>query len=322
MHPVKLKSTLKDYLWGGTRLKTLFNKKTDYDIVAESWELSCHKDGVSIVDSGEYQGRTLIEYIEILGRERALGKNCEKFSDFPILIKFIDAHDSLSVQVHPDNEYALRVEGEYGKTEMWYIIDAEPGASLIYGFREPISKNTFRQAIKDNTFMEFVNRVPVKKGDMVFIEAGTLHAIGPGILIAEIQQNSNSTYRVYDFGRVGADGKPRALHIDKAVDVTNLGPPTRQVGPSGRCLHYPDYEETLLSSCEYFTVKHLAITGKAPLVCDEFSFRSILCLSGEGRLLCPADGQLSFTKGESIFIPAIPQSCEIIGECEVLITYV
>ena len=219
MEPLRLNSPLKDYIWGGTRLKTEFGKSTSLERVAESWELSCHKDGPSLIENGDFAGKTLPEYIKIQGKS-VLGTNCEKFDYFPILIKLIDAQDNLSVQVHPDNNYALRVEGEYGKTEMWYIVDCAEGASLIYGFDHEISAEEFARRIQDNTLLNVCNIVPVKKGDVFFIEAGTIHAIGKGILIAEIQQNSNTTYRVYDYGRVGADGNPRQLHIEKAKEVT------------------------------------------------------------------------------------------------------
>ncbi|MGN0552633.1 MAG: type I phosphomannose isomerase catalytic subunit, partial [Oscillospiraceae bacterium] len=210
MYPLKLKPAFKDYLWGGTKLRDVYGKDCSFDKVAESWELSCHKDGNSVIDNGEAKGMTLAEYIEKKGKA-ILGKNCERFENFPVLIKLIDAKDNLSVQVHPDNEYAMRVEGEYGKTEMWYIVDCDEGAELIYGFKGNVSKEEFAERIKNNTLLEITNSVPVKKGDVFFIRSGTLHAIGKGILIAEIQQNSNTTYRVYDYGRVGADGKTRPL---------------------------------------------------------------------------------------------------------------
>ena len=177
---LKLKPALKDYLWGGTKLKTDFGFQSDKDIVAEGWMLSCHKDGESIVENGEYKGKTLSEVIELCGKD-VLGKDCEKFDFFPILIKLIDAKKDLSVQVHPDNEYAMRVEGEYGKTECWYILDCDEGAELIYGFNREISSEEFKKRIENNTFLEVVNKVKVHKGDMFFIEAGTLHAIGSGI---------------------------------------------------------------------------------------------------------------------------------------------
>ena len=219
-YPMLLDAPCKDYLWGGNRLREEYGKVSDKDKIAESWELSCHKDGESVIANGELAGKTLTQYIEEQGKA-VLGKNCEKFENFPILIKLIDAKDNLSVQVHPNNEYAMRVEGEYGKTEMWYIVDCDPGAELIYGFKGEISRDEFKERIANNTLLEVTNNVPVHKGDVFFIEAGTLHAIGKGILIAEIQQNSNTTYRVYDYGRVGADGKPRQLHVEKAVEYYN-----------------------------------------------------------------------------------------------------
>ena len=225
MSVLKLIAPCKDYIWGGNRLREEYGKKLDSDKIAESWELSCHKDGQSVIDGGEFDGKTLSEFIEKKGRIAVLGTNCERFEYFPILIKLIDAKDNLSVQVHPSNEYALKVEGEYGKTEMWYIVDCNEGAELLYGFKHEISRDEFAERIKNNTLLEVANNVPVHKGDVFFIESGTLHAIGKGILIAEIQQNSNTTYRVYDYGRVGKDGKPRELHIEKALDVTERKPP-------------------------------------------------------------------------------------------------
>lgn len=185
MKAIKLNPAFKDYLWGGTKLRDEYGKKCDLDKVAESWELSCHKDGCSVVADGEYAGLTLPQYIEKAGKA-VLGTDCEKFEYFPILIKLIDAKQNLSVQVHPDNDYAMRVEGEYGKTEMWYVVGCEPGAGLLYGFKHEISKEEFRRRIEDNTLLEVTNRVEVHPGDVFFIEAGTLHAIGEGILIAEI----------------------------------------------------------------------------------------------------------------------------------------
>lgn len=162
MSVIKLKPAFKDYIWGGTRLRDDFGKDCDFEKVAESWELSCHKDGNSIVANGGYAGMTLTEYIEKAGRS-VLGTDCEKFDSFPILIKLIDAKDNLSVQVHPNNEYAQRVEGEYGKTEMWYVVDCDEGAELLYGFKHEITKEEFANRIADNTLLEVTNAVPVKK---------------------------------------------------------------------------------------------------------------------------------------------------------------
>lgn len=288
MYTLKLTPALKDYLWGGTRLKTEYHMQSDLEKVAEAWVLSTHKDGPGIVQNGELAGKTLCEAVERFGKA-CLGTRGAAFSYFPLLIKLIDAKDDLSVQVHPDDAYALREEGEYGKTEMWYIVDCEPGATLCYGLKQSISKEQFRAKIADNTVTEVLNRVPVHKGDVFFISAGTIHAIGKGILIAEIQQNSNTTYRVSDYGRLGADGKPRPLHIDKALAVAELAPPPKQQALG----------EGVLADCDYFKVRLLNTEMTREIVVDDSSFAALLCLEGEVAV----DG-VTLTKGEAAFVPA------------------
>ncbi len=317
-YPLKLQAPLKDYLWGGTRLKEEYHKKTDLEKVAESWELSCHKDGSSVIKNGDAKGMTLPEYIKKNGKE-LLGSRAEKFENFPMLIKLIDAENDLSVQVHPDNDYALRVEGEYGKTEMWYIVDCKEGASLLYGFQKEISKEEFASRIEDGTLLEVTNSVPVKKGDVFFIEAGTLHAIGKGILIAEIQQNSNTTYRIYDYGRVGADGKPRELHIDKAKDVTSLTVPKRDWKSAGQPETKEGYRSTLLAECEYFTVHRLEVEENALMFAGEESFQSLLVLDGEFELDY-GFGSIGLLKGDSVFVPAELGEYDLIGSGEILLS--
>ena len=314
LYPMKLTAPCKDYIWGGNRLREEYGKISDADKIAESWELSCHKDGESVIADGEFAGMTLTAFIEKAGRE-VLGENCRRFEYFPILIKLIDAKDNLSVQVHPNNEYAQRVEGEYGKTEMWYIVDCDPGAELLYGFKHDISKEEFERRIKDNTLLEVTNSVEVHKGDVFFIESGTLHAIGKGILIAEIQQNSNTTYRIYDYGRVGADGKPRQLHIEKAVEVTELTPPKYPYKPMGSEEVKDGCTEQLLSKCEYFRVKKLSVKEKCTLDAGNDSFNSILVLDGEGEL----DG-VKLKKGDSCFVPSGYGKYTFVGEAEIIVT--
>ncbi len=313
----KLKPAFKDYLWGGTRLRDEYGKDCDYDKVAESWELSCHKDGASVVDGGEFSGLTLAEYIEKAGKE-VLGTNCRRFEEFPILIKLIDAKDNLSVQVHPDNEYAQRVEGEYGKTEMWYVVDCDEGAELLYGFKHEISKDEFAERIANNTLLEVTNNVPVHKGDVFFIRSGTLHAIGKGILIAEIQQNSNTTYRIYDYGRVGKDGKPRELHVEKAKDVTRLAP--AQQYPDTPVEEHEGYSSKLMASCEYFTTYVLDIKDKAELKADGSSFKHLLILEGSGRVV--GEDTVEFKKGDSIFISADAGSFTVEGSAKAVLSEV
>ncbi len=318
MSIIKLTAPCKDYIWGGNRLREEYGKALDSDKIAESWELSCHKDGQSIVAMGEYEGKTLSEYIEAKGKS-VLGTNCDRFEYFPILIKLIDAKDNLSVQVHPENDYAMRVEGEYGKTEMWYIVDCEEGAELLYGFKHEISKEEFAERIRNNTLLEVTNNVPVHKGDVFFIEAGTLHAIGKGILIAEIQQNSNTTYRIYDYGRVGADGKPRPLHVDKAVDVTELVPPKYPTTAEGRPEAISGGTKTLLRSCEYFNVNKVELDGTAKFTAGEKSFNSLLILDGECTISC-GDESVTAKKGDSVFIDAGTGEYTVTGKGEVILT--
>ncbi len=301
LYPLLLKAPVKDYLWGGTRLKEEFGFESEGDILAEAWVLSSHKDGEGIVKNGEYAGKALSDVLKIWGKD-GIGKNAAAFPYFPLLIKLIDAKDRLSVQVHPDDDYALKNEGEFGKTEMWYVVDCEKGAELIYGFKRQISKEEFARRIKDNTLTEVCNYVPVKKGDVFFISAGTLHAIGKGILIAEIQQNSNTTYRVSDYGRLGADGKPRPLHIDKALAVTKTAPPTEKYGDVGAVSHYPFGAVRQLACCEFFNAKLLSLEGTAALN-TENSFEALLVLSGNAIISYPG-GNFRIKKGDCALVPA------------------
>lgn len=311
MSILKLKPSCKDYLWGGHRLVEEYGKEYEGDVLAETWELSCHPDGPSVISNGENAGKTLQQYIEENGKE-VLGTHCRRFRDFPILTKFIDAKDNLSIQVHPDNRYALKNEGQYGKTEMWYVMDAGKEAFLYYGFKKEISKEEFSRRIQEDTLLEVLNAVPVQKGDVLFIESGTIHAIGKDILIAEIQQNSNVTYRVYDYGRVGKDGKKRDLHIEKALAVTNRVPIVRDKSS------YPH-----VADCDYFTVDKLNLDGKVMKKMEgtvsDASFASILMLDGSGTISSQGE-TLEFRKGDSFFLSADSGTYQIEGSCDALIT--
>ena len=315
MYILKLNPVFKDYLWGGTKLRDEYGFKSSLDKLAEGWMLSCHKDGENTVLNGEFEGKTLTEVVKI--HPEYLGKNGNQFEYFPILIKLIDAKNDLSVQVHPDNEYAMRVENEYGKTECWYILDCDDEAELIYGFNRTISSDEFKERIADNTFLETVNKVKVKKGDLFFIEAGTLHAIGKGILLAEIQQNSNTTYRVYDYGRLGADGKPRELHVEKAIDVTSCTPPTRSTNPEGELVSGNGYKSQLLTRCDLFNVEKVSVTDSYTTNADENSFVSVLVTDGKGMI-----DEIEINKGDSLFIPANYGEFTVTGKTELIITRV
>ncbi len=315
MYILKLNPVFKDYLWGGTKLRDEYGFQSDLDKLAEGWMLSCHKDGENTISNGEFAGKSLTEVVK--ENPQFLGVNGSKFEYFPILIKLIDAKSDLSVQVHPNNEYAMRVEHEYGKTECWYILDCDEGAELIYGFNREITSDEFKAGIENNTFLDNVNKVKVKKGDLFFIEAGTLHAIGKGILLAEIQQNSNTTYRVYDYGRLGADGKPRALHVEKAIDVTSCTPPNRGTEPEGELVIGNGYSTQLLTKCDLFNVQKAEINGEYVDFADEYSFVSILVTDGNGTV----DG-LNIQKGDSLFIPANYGKFTIQGKLDIIITRV
>ncbi len=315
MDILKLSPVFKDYIWGGTRLRDDFKMETDIDPVAEGWMLACHKDGMNTIDGGEYDKKTLKEVIDTEGSEKILGENSKKFDYFPVLIKIIDAKNNLSIQVHPDDEYAKRVEHEFGKTEIWYVLDADDDAQLIYGFKNKISKEDFRKAIENNTLPEILNSVKVKKGDLFFIEAGTVHAIGKGTLIAEIQQNSNSTYRVYDYGRLGKDGKPRELHIDKAVDVTVTEPPKYGTKPQGEPENISGGKKQLLTKCDLFTVYRYDCESEITLNADNSSFNHILIIDGCGKI-----NSREFKKGDSFFVPAGFGEYKIEGNAEIIMT--
>ncbi len=313
MPVLKLKPAVKDYLWGGDRLKREWGIETQSETIAEAWMLSCHPDGASVVSEGEFAGKTLEEALAALGPDPC-GTNAAAFDRFPVLIKLIDARDSLSIQVHPDDSYAEEHEGQFGKTEMWFIADAKPNAFLYYGFNREVDRKEFAARIGSERLLEVLNAVPVKKGDVFFISPGTLHAIGAGILIAEIQQSSNVTYRVYDYDRRDQEGKPRELHIEQALAVTERRPPSR--------ISFDPH----LAACRYFTVDRLTLCGAVKRVdgtVDGSSFLSILVLSGEGcfelketaeRVLC--------RKGESLFLPAGAGEWTLEGEIDTLLTHI
>lgn len=304
---LKLKPYCRETIWGGTRLKDEYHIPFEGENLAEAWVLSCHPAGASIIENGPHAGQTLPQYLAGQGKS-ALGSFGMIFEDFPILIKLIDAADALSIQVHPSNYYAMEHEHQYGKTEMWYIMDAEPGAFIYYGFKDTISKEELSRRIQGNTLQEVLNAVPVEKGDCFFIPSGTLHAIGKGILIAEVQQNSDVTYRVYDYARRDAQGHLRELHVQKASEVTKCAPPREDYNFGGH-----------LARCEYFTVDRLV--GHYEGQCDDESFVSLLVLDGEGSLSC-GEESVSLQKGESYFLPANSGAYAITGNCEILKTTV
>jgi len=282
----------KDYIWGGEKLKTEFNKKTDLARVAEAWELAAHKDGTSGFEGESFDLAYLFE-----NKKELIGKKAAAFERFPMIVKLIDARDNLSVQVHPSDAYALANENSYGKTEMWYVAEAEEGAGLYVGFKRDLTEEEFCELIAENRLQEVLNFIPVKPGEWYFIEAGTVHAIGKGVVIAEVQQNSNLTYRLYDYGRVGADGKPRELHVEKGVKVSSLSA----------------YKPDKRTSCAYFSCESIDLSGARKMVADEKSFVALVIMQGaiavEGR---------EYAKGDTVFVPAGYGAFEIQGKAKLI----
>ena len=285
---VRMEPAFKDNLWGGTRLRDVYGKKCDYDIVAESWELSTHKAGQSIVATGKNKGLMLGEYINRFGRG-ILGWKCDPYERFPLLIKFIDSRESLSIQVHPGDDYALQKEDEYGKNELWYVVDCEPESYLYCGFSRDTDEAEVRRRIEDGTLTEILNKIPVKKGDSYFIENGTVHAIGPGVLICEIQQSSNVTYRLYDYQRRDKYGELRELHIDKAMEVANF--------------HEKDMEAVKTMECKYFSIEKSVFDGEVSFNLDDSSFRAFVVLEGSGQVSC-GEESLAYRPADCFFVPA------------------
>lgn len=318
--PLLLRPSGKDYLWGGNRLNDEFEKQMKISPLAETWECSTHPDGPSYVVGGEYDG---MELAEVLRRHpEYLGLRHQGESTLPILIKFIDAKQDLSVQVHPTDEYAKEHEnGQSGKTEMWYVLDAGREASLVYGLNQRCTKEEIRQSIAEGTVMQHLQRVPIHKDDVFFIQAGTIHAIGAGALVAEIQENSNLTYRLYDYDRVGKDGKKRELHIDKALDVANLDSSAEPRQPLRVLKYRQGVASELLTRCKYFEVHRMIVNTerrqKVHYRADEIAFRVLLCVHGCGTITYEG-GEITFYKGDCIFVPASSVTLTIHGQAQFL----
>ena len=318
--PFLLRPSGKDYLWGGRRLNDEFEKQIDLSPLAETWECSTHSDGPSYVIGGSFDGATLETVIT--DHPDYLGIRHKGAKTLPILIKFIDAKENLSVQVHPTDTFAKEQEsGQLGKTEMWYVLDAQKDAKLVYGLRRDSSSEELQKAIANGTIMKLLQKVPVKKGDLFFIEAGTIHAICAGTLVAEIQENSNLTYRLYDYDRTGIDGKKRELHIEKALQVANLKSSTEPKQPL-RVLRYRNgMASELLCRCKYFEVYRMIInTERRQIVhyrADEISFRVLLCVNGCGIIRFENE-EIIFYKGDCIFVPADSVTLSIDGQAQFL----
>ena len=322
--PFLLKPAAKDYLWGGRRLNDEFNKVIDVYPLAETWECSTHPDGMSLVASGTDAGKPLIEVLrehpDYLGThplQIMSGK-----PELPVLIKLIDAEQDMSVQVHPDDAYALKNENCLGKTEMWYVLAARKGASLVYGFNQDMDRERVQNALADGTIKKYLNRVPVRGNDVFLVEAGTVHAIGAGIIMVEIQESSNLTYRLYDYGRMDRNGKQRKLHVEKALQVMNMHSSAQPRQPM-RVLRYKrGCACELLTRCKYFQVERLLLNTDIYGLSLDYktgsnSFQVLLCTEGRG-FLSGENFSLSFSKGNCVFVPAESIPLKLGGQAQVL----
>lgn len=319
--PFLLKPAGKDYLWGGNRLNDDFTKGIALSPLAETWECSTHPDGPSTAASGEFEGQSLSDVL--MAHPEFLGTHPKTKGELPILIKFIDAKKDLSVQVHPTDAYAAEHEnGQLGKTEMWYVLDAAKDTSLVYGLKTDVEKERLRAAIEKGTVEKYLQKVPVQKNDLFYIEAGTIHAIGAGALIAEIQESSNLTYRIYDYDRVDRNGKKRELHIEKALEAASLAA-SREPRQPLRVLKYRrGCASELLCRCKYFEVYRMIVNTERcrELVvyeADSTSFRVLLCTEGCGAIQFE-DEMLRFFKGDCIFVPADSVKLQIHGQAQFL----
>lgn len=331
----------KDNLWGGTKLRTVFGKKCDYDVIGESWELSAHPDGQSVIASGIFTGMYFGEFIEKYGHD-VVGWKSSSLDRFPVLIKFIDAKKDLSIQIHPDDDYALEIENEFGKNEMWYVVDCEPGAFLYCGLKKDSSKEEIRERIENNMITDILNKIEVHKGDCVMVKAGTIHAIGAGILICEIQQNSNCTYRMYDYDRKDKFGNKRELHIDKAIDVVDVKKYKPFISdnkdvPEGAevlvsCKYFECYKYVLGSDAaeadhasdiedNCYNTENVRNTGKVNISVDAMSFRSVIVIDGSGKIAV-GNNTMDYKAGDSFFVTAWEKVINLEGTGTVIVTKV
>ncbi len=318
LYPLKLTGVTKSPIWGGTRLLKDWNKKSSKETVGESWELTVRPQDMCSVANGELSGKGFDELMAEFGADLT-GREMQ-VAEFPLLIKLIDAQDALSVQVHPDDIYAARVENDRGKTEMWYIVEADEGAELVCGLAEGVDSAAFAKAVAERQIASALHHQPVHAGESYFIPAGLAHAIGRGILIAEIQQNCDLTYRVYDYDRRQADGSLRELHVEKALDV--IRPFSKEEIDAvafSRTGGVPA-GENVLADCEYFHVEKLTLSKTSVELAAKGCMRHLLCLSGEGTLTCEGE-TYTIGKGDSWLIPAALDSVTAMGDALLLMSW-
>lgn len=312
-YPLTFIPIFKERIWGGTKLKDYLNKSFDGNQIGESWELSTVENDVSIIADGDFFGMNLKELIEKYPTEILGSKSIDKYGlEFPLLFKFLDAQQDLSIQVHPNDELAKLRHNSFGKTEMWYVLQADENAKLIVGFKDKINKDDYLGLIKNKKLVEALNEIPVKKGDAFFLETGTVHAIGAGVLIAEIQQTSDITYRLYDWDRVDAEGNERELHTDLALDAINFDETNTQVKYS-KILN----QSSEVVNCPFFKTNILPVSGEYFWKKREDNFSVLMCTHGDFSLYFDNE-EYFFQKGDTILIPAIIEEFALIGNATIL----
>lgn len=321
MYPIFFEPIYKETVWGGQLLKGMYDRELPSDHTGESWEVACHDNGTSIVANGIYKGKYLSDLMEE-EKQSLLGPRFKDAGKFPLLVKLIDANDKLSIQVHPDDAYAHQyANGELGKTEMWYVLSAKKDAKLVLGTKPGTTKEMFNQGIIEGQLEQYIEELEVQAGDVINIPAGMLHAIEDGIVLAEIQQNSDTTYRVYDWNRVGLDGQPRELHIEDALNVIDFEGKLKSEKVKGLALKEKDYTMTYYIANQYFAMEKLDIDGCWSDHTDNINFYLYTCVAGRG-IIRYTNQDISFKAGQSFMIPASLGEYSIEGNAELLRSYV
>ncbi|MGL2966804.1 type I phosphomannose isomerase catalytic subunit [Flavobacterium sp. XGLA_31] len=316
-YPLQFEPILKERIWGGTKLKSYLNKSITSDITGESWEISTVQDNVSVIANGHFQGKHLDELIAEFPKEILGTKVYEAFGkQFPLLFKYLDARDDLSIQLHPNDVLAKKRHDSFGKTEMWYVMQADDNARLIVGFKEKSSPEAFLQHVNDKTLLDILDTKKVKQGDVFFLDTGTIHAIGAGIVIAEIQQTSDVTYRIYDFDRRDANGNTRELHLDLALEAINYD----TVKAQKEYLKKENVSNEIVH-CQYFTTNIIPLNGAVVMNKSKDSFKVFMCVDGEFQLQTNEE-TYQYQKGDTILIPAALTDFQLIGKASVLEIYI
>jgi mannose-6-phosphate isomerase len=320
-YPLKFEPIYKQIIWGGNKLEKLYNRNLPFSNTGESWDVSCRKDDMGIICNGTYSGKTIKEIV-FSEQLNFLGTKISKQDEFPLLIKLIDANDNLSVQVHPNDDYSKKYENyEFGKSEMWYILDAPQNSFLIVGTLENTTKESFKEATEKGTVEECLNKLYIKNGDVINIQPGVIHAITKGVVLAEIQQNSDITYRIYDYNRAGIDGKPRELHVEKAMDVIDFDKNKSIKQVNGLIVSKNDNKLTYYIANKYFAVIKYEIKTKLTENSDEERFFIFTCIQGNATIESENFSE-QVNIGDSIFIPAGLGRYTIVGNCILLKSFV